>query len=84
MLTCGEFEERLLAYLNGELPWLQHRIMDFHLATCPECRAYLKAYRTTVALGQTVFEDPDAPLPDSVPDDLVTAILDAFDEEPRK
>ncbi len=83
MITCAKFEATLLAYLEGTLSWRQRWVMKLHLLACPACRAYLKAYRATVALGHTVFEDPHAPVPDSVPEDLVAAVLDVLEREGR-
>jgi anti-sigma factor RsiW len=53
------------------------RRFDEHLAACPECAAYLVAYRETVRLAKTAFEDTDDPVPAGIPDDLVKAILAA-------
>lgn len=44
---------------------------------CEECRVYLEQYRKAVALGTRLMREPYDPVPDSVPEDLVTAILDA-------
>lgn len=77
MITCRQFEEFLLDYLDGNLTAGQRRIFEFHMTICRECRDYLAAYRETVKLGKQVFDDPDAPLPEEVPEDLVNAILAA-------
>ena len=76
MITCREFEEFVLAYLDGELPRRQARVFEWHMRLCRECREYLAAYRRSVELGQAVMGDSGS-LPADVPDDLVTAILDA-------
>lgn len=76
-ITCSEFEEFVADYFDGDLPESQHKIFDAHLKVCPDCRAYLKAYRNTIALGRAAFEKPDANVPDDMPDDLVAAILAA-------
>lgn len=77
MITCREFEDFLLDYLEGNLPRGQRRIFDLHLAICRECRDYLAAYKETMALGKRAFDDPEAALPENVPEDLVTAVLEA-------
>ena len=41
------------------------------LRECPECIAYLKSYQATVKRGR----DPDDPVPDEMPEELVDAIL---------
>jgi hypothetical protein len=46
-----------------------------HLAVCPDCVNYLHSYEETVRLGRAAFDEPDAPLPEGIPEDLVQAIL---------
>ncbi len=41
MITCREFEEFVLRYLDGELPALQATIFEWHLRICRECREHL-------------------------------------------
>ena len=77
MITCEEFESFILAYLEDELPGRQRRVFEFHLKICRECRDYLAAYRRTVELGKAAFAESAAPLPESVPEDLVKAVLEA-------
>lgn len=77
MMTCGEFEEFLDDWLDGSLPPRQRRIFDLHTKLCAPCRAYLAEYRCAVELGRRAFEDPSAPVPEDVPEDLVQAILAA-------
>ena len=77
MITCGQFESFLLDYLEGSLPTGQRRVFELHLAICRECRDYLAAYKETVKLEKQAFADPGAPLPESVPEDLITAVLEA-------
>jgi hypothetical protein len=77
MITCRQFEDFIIDYLDGELPTRQQRVFKLHLRFCPECRIYLAAYERTVALGKAVFDEPDGPVPDTVPTDLVKAILAA-------
>jgi anti-sigma factor RsiW len=75
-VTCQEFIEFLLDYDEGRLPPDVRARFDEHLTVCPDCMHYLASYRATIALGQKVFAEPQAELPDSVPDELVQAILD--------
>lgn len=77
MISCREFENFILAYLEGELPARQLRTFELHIRICRECRDYLAAYRLSTELARRAFEDPDQPLPEDVPDDLVKAILAA-------
>lgn len=74
-MTCAEFIEFLLEYEAGLLPPEVRARFDEHLAICPDCVNYLASYRATVALGGGLLGDPADPVPQSVPDELVQAIL---------
>ena len=74
MITCSEFEDFILAYLDDELPRRKRLVFEMHLKLCAECRAYLAAYRTALVLTQA---QSDTDLTD-VPEDLVTAVMSAL------
>ena len=77
MITCREFEDFVQRYLDGELPKRQATIFEWHMRLCRECREYLAAYRRTMEMSQAALGEPDDPVPGDVPEDLITAILDA-------
>ena len=77
MITCRQFEDFILAYLEDELTDRQKFIFEFHLKICRECRAYLAAYKRTIEVSKRAFDEPDQPVPDEVPEDLIKAILAA-------
>lgn len=77
MITCRQFEDFVMDYLDGSLPEQQHKRFDWHMKICRECRDYLAAYKRTIELGQSVLGDDNDPVPGDVPEDLVRAILDA-------
>lgn len=77
MLTCRQAEAFIGDYVDGTLPTGKRLKFEFHLRMCPECRDYLAAYRRAMALGKAVFDDPNAPVPVDMPEDLVAAIIDA-------
>lgn len=77
MLTCREFDEFIVDYLDGRLSRRQRALFEMHIRLCGACRAYLEAYQRSIRLGQAVFAQPDEPLPAEVPEDLVKAILHA-------
>ncbi|MGI9224833.1 MAG: anti-sigma factor family protein [Woeseiaceae bacterium] len=79
MITCKEFEEFVLDYLDDELPAAQRSVFELHMRLCRECREYLAAYRRAQEVGYSILNSDDEPLPDDVPEDLVKAILDARD-----
>ncbi|MDJ0514168.1 MAG: zf-HC2 domain-containing protein [Methyloceanibacter sp.] len=81
MITCAEFDDFIVSYLDGTLPQKERRLFEFHIRYCRECREYLSAYRRTVELEKAAFRQVEAELPESVPEDLIQAILKA--REPR-
>lgn len=77
MINCRMFVEFLMDYLAGTLPEPQREEFEGHLNECSACVTYLATYRETIRLGKDALCDPDAPLPKSIPEELVQAILDA-------
>ena len=76
-MTCREFVEFLVDYLEGALSDQERRVFDEHLAICPSCVNYLASYRETVQLGKAALRAEDDAVPSSVPEELVQAILAA-------
>jgi anti-sigma factor RsiW len=76
-LTCREFTDFLMAYLDGELEPEVVAAFEAHLAVCEDCVNYLDSYRATVELDRQAFAELDAAVPADVPEELVQAILDA-------
>jgi len=76
-VTCKEFIEFVWRYLDAQLPAEQRAVFDKHLAVCPGCVNYLASYDETIRLVGQAFGDPDAALPDDVPEELIAAILAA-------
>jgi len=77
MITCKEFEDFVLDYLDDELPALQRSRFERHIRFCRECKQYLQAYQRTVEVSRAVFPSPDEVVPHDVPEDLIKAILEA-------
>jgi anti-sigma factor RsiW len=77
MITCKEFEDFVLRYLDDELTARQRSVFELHIRLCRECREYLAAYQRTIEIGREVFKSADEALPDDVPEDLIKAILEA-------
>lgn len=74
MITCKEFEDFVLRYLEDELSDKQRSVFERHLRMC---REYLDAYRRSMEIAEAVLAPPGEPVPDDVPEDLIKAILDA-------
>ena len=78
-LTCRDFIDVIMAWLDDALDPATRREFDEHLAECVDCANYLRSYRLTVSLGKGACApgDPDGPVPDDVPEELVQAVLAA-------
>jgi len=76
-MTCRELIDFLGAYVDEELSDEVRLELDGHIAECPECSTYLATYRETVTLAKDALRNPDEPVPASVPETLVKAILAA-------
>lgn len=77
MISCAEAEEFIVEYLDGELARSKRKVFERHLKMCADCRQYLDAYQTSIALGKAAFAAPDAAAIEAMPEELVQAILDA-------
>lgn len=75
MITCREFIEFLWKYRAGELPPEERLSFDAHLSVCPSCVNYLSNYEETIRLAGDAFSNPEAEVPEEVPDDLVKAVV---------
>lgn len=62
-------------FLEQDLPLGQRIGCWFHLKVCRDCSQYVRQYQQTIALGKQAFSNPDDPVPESVPEDLVNAAL---------
>ena len=80
MITCREFDEFVSSYFDHTLSANHTRLFERHLRFCPECRSFLKAYETSIALGAGALGHADDRVPEDVPEELVAAILDAIDK----
>ncbi len=75
-MTCQEFVDFIIGYLEHDVSEPERRTFEDHVEMCPPCLAYLETYRDTVALGRACA-DPEGPLPEDVPEELVSAVLRA-------
>lgn len=77
MLTCKELIDFLWRYVDRQLSEPERRAFDMHLSMCDSCAAYLETYLRIVGLTPRAFADPEAAVPEEVPEDLVQGILAA-------
>jgi anti-sigma factor RsiW len=71
-MTCRQFIEFLLEYIEERLSAEERERFDAHLRICPDCRTYLETYGKTVELARLAESDS---VPPDVPEDLIQAIL---------
>jgi anti-sigma factor RsiW len=76
-MTCRELVDFIADYVSGDLSADEGTRFERHLAQCPECVAYLRTYRATIALEKSAFADRDGPPPEEIPESLIRAILAA-------
>ena len=74
MISCEEFEEFIIEYLEDGLTSRQRSLFEFHLKICRECREYLAAYRTSMEAAKMGLDD-ESDIPDEIPEDLIAAVL---------
>lgn len=76
-MTCREFADFMADYAADSLPDRVLGAFEQHLRLCPNCRAYLGLYLTTVELERSLSQDDSEASSCGVPEDLVSAILHA-------
>jgi anti-sigma factor RsiW len=76
LITCRELIEFLDRYVDKELSTEERERFDRHLSVCTACVAYLHSYRETIRMTAMLAESEDPP-PADVPEQLITAVLDA-------
>jgi RNA polymerase sigma-70 factor (ECF subfamily) len=78
VISCRQFEEFVMDFVEGSLPDDRRRLFELHLKTCRECRRYLARYQATLAISRAAGGDP----PPEVPLELVRAVADAVRGSP--
>lgn len=76
-MTCRELTAFIADYLSGDLPSDSRIKFERHLHVCPNCVTYLCGYQDTIKLGRHACDDDDGPVPDTVPEELIEAVLSA-------
>jgi anti-sigma factor RsiW len=77
-VTCREFADFMMEYLDRELQLEVHQAFEHHVSLCPACERFLRQYRSTVAAGRAAFAmGEDHAVPADVPEELINAILES-------
>ena len=67
-LGCSECVDLLADYVDGALPREEAERLEWHLATCPPCVAFVKTYKGTVDAAARLRQ---VTLPSEVRDRLI-------------
>ena len=76
MITCREFNDFIYDYIEGALTDKQVDLFKRHMRVCPSCRKFLKNYIAAYKAESQIFPYEDVEVPNTVPEDLIDAILD--------
>ena len=74
-ITCREFIDFMMNYIDENMPVEQRMLFDQHLNGCDDCVDYLATYRQTVSLSAAVYDPEWEPKVEEAPEDLILAIL---------
>lgn len=78
-MTCREFADFILAYLDDTLEPQVRARFEWHLGLCPTCVRYLQAYEASIAVGRDALDDDERLAEEAgVPESLVRGILNAL------
>ena len=77
MITCKDFEQFIVDYIDGNLTNKQRRLFEFHIKICRECKDYLDRYQLTKTLYTKNFQTKTEIREEEVPEDLIAAIIKA-------
>ncbi len=79
MITCRQFEDFIMEYLEDTLPKRTRKLFEFHIRTCRECREYLAAYRRARDIAR---ETALVSTLNDVPEDLIEAVAITLEKRP--
>jgi anti-sigma factor RsiW len=57
MASCSDLIALLSDYVDGRLSPHARADLDAHLATCPECVAFVQTFRSTISLLQSLTDE---------------------------
>lgn len=60
-MTAHPSSEQLLAWLDGELPFLRRTLVDRHIRACPQCRRQVASLESTIGSLRQLMLDQDRP-----------------------
>lgn len=78
IIDCVDFEDFILAHLEGDLSRCQKSIFEMNMTLCAECRKYLQRYQASLALAKSA---EGTTVPTEVPEGLIRATLAAREDD---
>jgi anti-sigma factor RsiW len=79
-MSCEDFVQFIIDYLDGCLSSDVARTFEDHLAQCAHCETFLHSYRTTVDLAEKLREEDCG----DVPEHLISEVLKAITSRGKK
>ena len=76
VIACKEIDALIVDYRDDALPKTQKAKFESHMRDCSACREYLNAYKNSITIDRHVIAFLDAYLPDDVPENLITVVID--------
>lgn len=76
-ISCKSFDAFIVDYIDGNLTNEERQIFIKHMNECPPCKTYLENYQNSIALSQTAFSSTKECSKKEIPEQLISAILDA-------
>ena len=75
MLTCKQFDEFMIDYIEGNLPLWQRISCLLHVRMCRKCARFVEQYKHVILLEKNAYAKPDDSIPEEVPEELLKAAL---------
>lgn len=74
MISCEEFEQFVVDYFDGKLPFLTRLKFTMHLLLCGICRKYIREYRKTIDIEKEYYKGTDQEFTEEPPEELLEII----------
>jgi len=75
MLTCKQFDEFMIDYIEGNLPLWQKISCGLHVRMCRKCARFVEQYKRIILLEKNAYLEPDNSIPEEIPEELLKAAL---------
>ena len=76
-ISCERFDAFIVDYIDDNLTDTERNIFLKHLLECPPCKHYLENYQRSISLSQQALSDEKKTPQETIPEELVQAILAA-------